>query len=614
MLGKRGYRLGQVTIFIIIAIIIVASVVLFFVFRNKAGETPEPSISSDPVYNFFLSCLEEESLTGISVLESQGGYMENPEFEPGSRHMPFSSQLDFLGNPVPYWYYVSANNIQKEQVPTKSGMEEQIANYIESKARNCDFSSYNDQGYEVIQGEPKASAAIKDNEVEINVNMDFTINKGTDSSSFKSHKIVVQSSLGELYDSALKVYDKEQSEMFLENYGVDSLRLYAPVEGVELSCSPLVWNADDVFDDIQEAVEANTLALNVKNDAYFKVSVDGVGLDTQIKFLNSRNWVYSYEVNPSDGPVLMSNPVGNQPGFGILGFCYVPYHFVYDIKYPVLVQLQKGEEIFQFPVAVVIMGNKPREALSGSSSGFEVPDICENKNTKAKINVYDNSLRKVDAEIFYECLGTKCLIGETTNGILDGKLPQCVNGFVIARADGYRETRELYSSVQEGQVEIIMDKTYTKNVDLKLDGKIYSGSAIIYFVSDKDTKTVVYPGQKTVELGEEQYEIQVYIYKNSSIDIGESVSSQCTDVPRGGVLGIIGLTKKKCFDIKIPAQIISNALVGGGKESYYVLDDELSGSGSIEINAGSLAVPKTIEDLQNNYILFETKGLDVEFK
>ncbi len=34
----------------------------------------------------------------------------------------------------------------------------------------------------------------------------------------------------------------------------------------------------------------------------------------------------------------------------------------------------------------------------------------------------------------------------------------------------------------------------------------------------------------------------------------------------------------------------------------------------IEINAGSLPTPKTIEELQNNYILFEDMGLDIQFK
>ena len=38
--------------------------------------------------------------------------------------------------------------------------------------------------------------------------------------------------------------------------------MYAPVDGVELTCSPLVWNADEVFKNLSIATETNTFALS----------------------------------------------------------------------------------------------------------------------------------------------------------------------------------------------------------------------------------------------------------------------------------------------------------------------------------------------------------------
>ena len=64
----------------------------------------------------------------------------------------------------------------------------------------------------------------------------------------------------------------------------------------------------------------------------------------------------------------------------------------------------------------------------------------------------------------------------------------------------------------------------------------------------------------------------------------------------------------------MPSQIVSNALSGGGKENYYILESELAGSEVIEINAESLPTPKSIEELQNNYILFEDLELGIQFK
>jgi hypothetical protein len=101
MIGKRG----QLTIFIIVAIVLVVAVAIFFIFRGSLIKSEIPK-DMDPLYTSFLGCIEEDTMTGIDLAETQGGYVYIPELELGSSYMPFSSQLNFLGNPVPYWYYV----------------------------------------------------------------------------------------------------------------------------------------------------------------------------------------------------------------------------------------------------------------------------------------------------------------------------------------------------------------------------------------------------------------------------------------------------------------------------------------------------------------------------
>ena len=120
----------------------------------------------------------------------------------------------------------------------------------------------------------------------------------------------------------------------------------------------------------------------------------------------------------------------------------------------------------------------------------------------------------------------------------------------------------------------------------------------------------VYPEQKTIELSEGFYNVQVQIYKDSSLEIGESTREQCIDIP----LGIFELTKKKCFEIGFPAQLVSKALAGGGTQEYYLLESELSSANSIEINVKSLPVPDTIEKIQDNYLLYEIKPVKILFK
>ncbi|MEK6913140.1 MAG: hypothetical protein AABW47_00525 [Nanoarchaeota archaeon] len=611
--SMKSHR-GQVTIFIIIAILIVAGVAGVLLLKPNLF-APQIPVSIQPVYKTFLSCIEDKALTGIDLLESQAGYIELPVAELGSPYIPFSSQLNFLGNPIPYWYYVSGNNIQKEQIPSKIEMGASLGKFIEEKIRECNFNSYYQEGFEIMQDEPTAVVSIGNDNVLVNLNMNMQINKGTDSVSVKNHEVAVKSNLGMLYDSAKSVYEKEQKEMFLENYGIDTLRLYAPVDGVELTCSPKIWNTYDIFTSLQDAIEMNTLALNTqtpstKDGKYFSVS----GINADVRFINSKSWPTSFEVLPSDNSILIANPVGNQQGLGIIGFCYVPYHFVYNVNYPVLVQAYKGNEVFQFPIAVVIKGNKPRIALDSSASKETTLELCPYKNTPTTVTVRDTNSNPLDADVSYECFGESCYIGKTSSGTLTEDFPQCVNGFVTTKASGFVNSRQQYSTTSSGSIDIAMQKLYNKNIKLKLGGADYNGKALIYFVSESNSQIVSYPEQNKVNLSEGDYGISVYVYKDSSIRLTESVSEECVDVPSAGIGGIFGFKDKNCFDVKVPSQIISNVLSGGGKVDYSISEDNLKNSNSIEINSDDLGVPTTMEQLQNNYLLFDNNELEVNFK
>jgi len=609
------FKRGQVTMFIILAILIVSIVALVFIFKDDLFGKRIPSEIS-PIYNTLSLCLEKDLATGVSVLESQGGYIYLPEYEAASEYMPFSSQLDFLGNPIPYWYYVSGNNIEREKVPSKEDMQKELEKFMETRIRSCSFDVYYLEGYNILMDKPKANVVIKDKKVSLTMDMDFSVSREEDSHVIKEHKIVLDSELGSLYNSALSVYEEEQATLFLEEQGVDILRSYAPVDGVEISCSPKIWIASEIFRDLQNAIEANTLALKNGDNKkeYFEMDIPEIPSKQRVRFLNSKNWSYSFEVLPSDDGILVANPVGNQQGMGILGFCYVPYHFVYSMKYPVLVQVISGEEIFQFPLAVVIQRNQPRKVSGGEAIGLEDAELCKDKNTLTEVRVYDSNLKPVEGYISYECLGAKCNIGMTKGGKISEEFPQCVNGFINVRAEGYREESVMYSTNEEGGLSIILTKLYDLPIQLKLDKQNYNKDAIISFVSDDYSESVVYPQQTSVKLGEGKYEVQVYIYKNSSLSLGAIKQEQCVTVPRSSIFGIIGLTKEECFEVEVPAQILSKALAGGGKQNYTFSENELKGSKIIDIYATSFPSPNSLEQMQMNDILFESTPIVVNIR
>ncbi len=612
MFLKRGNKFGQLTIFIILGILIVAISLTIFLIKKDSIVSKVPKEFS-PIYNKFLDCVEFELSSGINILESQGGYIYLPDYETGSKAYPSSSQLNFVGINIPYWYYISGAGVQKTQVPTSTKMEGELEKYISSKINKCNFDEYYNEGIILNLGNPQPKVSIKDEEVVLNLKMDFSASKGGESVLVREHKISVKSHLGSLYKSALKIYSKEQEELFLEEYAIDVLRLYAPVDDVEFTCSPKIWEGSEIFRTLEDAIETNTLALKSGKDKdYF--SIDFSIEDENVRFINSKNWPRRFEVLPSDENMLVATPVGNQPGLGILGFCYVTYHFVYNINYPVLIQVFRDNEIFQFPMIVVIKGNKEREAFKTNAISSNEVELCNDLNSPTRINIFDKNGNPIDAEISYSCLGQTCNIGKSKRGILIDYLPQCVNGFLNARADGYKEESLMYSSVNSGGVSIYLDKLYELNLRLKLGGKAYDGLATIMFYSDDYNTFVSYPLQTKVNLSEGNYKIEVYIYTNSTLRIPKTTKEECVKVPRGTFLGMFGFTKEQCVDVEFPEQIISNALIGGGYANLSISENNLKKSKLIEINSEKLPTPDSLTQLQKNYILFENKILEIDLK
>ena len=93
-------RRGQVTIFVIIALILAAAIAGYFIFRNVYAPSVPKSIQ--PVYDYYTSCVKSTVKDGANIMGSRAGYIELPEFEPGSEYAPFSNQLSFMGTGVPY--------------------------------------------------------------------------------------------------------------------------------------------------------------------------------------------------------------------------------------------------------------------------------------------------------------------------------------------------------------------------------------------------------------------------------------------------------------------------------------------------------------------------------
>ncbi len=619
---------GQVSIFVILAIVLAAGIIIFFIVRNTTISTAPPK-NIQPVYEHYLSCLKNEISNGAFLLGQRAGYIEQPDFEQGSEFMPFSNYLDFLGTGIPYWYYISGNNLVKEQIPSKEKMQEQLNNFLEERIQDCNFQEYEDKGFVITFEQPDVKTKISDAKITAEVKQPLTISFENKTWASKTHEAEAKTQLGEFYNLAKKIYSNNEKTMFLENYALDILRLNAPVDGSEISCSTKIWQVNQIRENLIQALQTNIPFTKLKGD-YYRLSKTenkyfvhdlGEDISTNINFMFLPEWPVKIEIWPNENEILKANPVGLQEGLGILGFCYVPYHFVYDFSYPVLIQIYSGEEIFQFPVVVSVDKNQPRKSESAESLPDVVPELCIHKNTQFTISTYNSELQPINADIQFKCFDTSCDIGTSENGKLTADFPQCANGYLIASAEGYETEKQLLSTIEPSSATIILNKEYQIPVELtKAQAQLQDEYAVLTFsrispeqVQEK-TATIAYPEQTKITLTEGYYKITAYVYSESEITLPSSKIQKCTEIPKTGIWSLFGMKEEKCFAIDMPEQLVSFAVAGGGKTSLFISESELKSADKITINTASFTKPSTPEQLQENYNNVELSSLEVEIK
>lgn len=147
---------GQVTIFIILSILIVSSIVVFFVYKNsksteKINLIPEAQLNS--IRERAIQCVDLTGIDGIRLVGLQGGYV----FPPKS-----SVQTNFSN--IAYGYYNG-----RKTLPLLSTIQEEIASYVDMAFPLC----FDKESFEEINiSSSKISSKVKvyDDSVSIAVN------------------------------------------------------------------------------------------------------------------------------------------------------------------------------------------------------------------------------------------------------------------------------------------------------------------------------------------------------------------------------------------------------------------------------------------------------------
>src|SRR3989344_1700831 len=619
---------GQVTIYVILGVMIVAAVAGVFVlkdyvlksqFERDAGKF---KITDDfaPIYDSYADCVGEIANDGISILSSQGGYIDIPHYEyVPNQLVPFSNQLDFFSDGslyVAYWFYETSNGIQTEKIPTLSQMQDELGNYVNENIYSCtsNFTGYDEYSINDFNNF-RTSVQIEDSKAFVNVKSDFNVDYKDVNQKFDDLKVVVDTSLCYLYSKAVELYNKEKQENYFEEKTIDYLVVYdnIPYSGESFSCSPRVWNKQNIENDFKGILETNTDAVGKVDGEYYRIDLGDDNLGTN--FIYSKRWPFFMEINGGD-EILKEEPVfgenSNAAKFLTALFCLNSHHFIYDIKYPIMATLSKNGLDFQFAFEVIIDNNQPKENNLGSSGLPQTSDnVCGAKNTLFNFYAVDYETEELlgDADVKFSCVGTSCGLGKTSlddfrKYSLKDYVPSCVNADIKAYKEGYNYGTLTIDTNNEGNGFIFM-KPYHK---LKASIKIVDGgmarnpfpdeNVFVNFVDGEDGFSQ-FLNEDDLNLIKGDYTVRAYIMKepNQPMTIEGTTVENCADIPKSGILGVFGVKEKKCFTNNLEPVELDQVLIGGNEFEW-----RYDGSGDeITIYATLDKIPTNVNELGEIY-------------
>lgn len=629
-MGKRG----QATLLIILGILIVVALIIVFnfreyIFKTSVEQQEKQQLLNEavkPVKAYLDNCIKYLADDAVGKIGLQAGHIEISDTkEVINPLLPFSRNLDVFGNNifrVPYWFYETDNGIKKTEVPTIKDMEKEIGNYIDNNINFCVENLTFFQDYEISRFKgTKSNVVIGDKSVVIRIKTSINVNYKGSQQEINDFNTAIDSSLGKLYKIAKNIFDEENRNLFFEDKTYDIISLYKddiPISGIDFSCSVKTWNYQDIYNNFKQIMSANIPQFKVTGTKYsesdrfylWKNVISGNYNDVNVNFLYSDNWPTYLDVNPRNGLILKSNGAnsGNKNPFLSL-LCLQYYNFVYSAKYPILVILTDDNGYtFQFPIQVILKNNQPRENVLAITYQDQFNDqFCNIRVNDISVSIFDENNNPMDnAEINYQCYGLVCSIGETKDGLIKEKFPSCVNGFVIAKKDGYSEEKKEFSTDIPGDVSINLKKIYKKPIKILANGFDLNNDedAIITFESLENNyiATLSYPEAKETDLISGYYNVSVDIFKKGNFLIKGENKKQCINIPKGNILGLLGFEREQCFDIKLDDLNLDNVVIGRSEFTMLVPSIDLQDDNILTLDVNVVSLPSNYDQLTSSFL------------
>lgn len=226
---------AQVTIFFIIAIVIVAFIAIIFVFSKRVIV---PSVEIANPQERIESCAKDAVIESTDLIIKQGGFVESKNFKIFN-----NNKIEYLcENTGNYKPCINQHPLLLEEI------KKEILDYSYSRIDQC-FSTikeeYEKRQYHVVMEPMNISVSLATNRIYLFIARDLTLSKQEKTERFKDFRIEINNPLYDLTKVATEIGNQEAKFCYFEYVGYMILYPRFSIKKVALSDSTKVYSIKD---------------------------------------------------------------------------------------------------------------------------------------------------------------------------------------------------------------------------------------------------------------------------------------------------------------------------------------------------------------------------------
>lgn len=184
---------SQISIFVIIAIVFVAILLIYFVIKGNLITNSGINSEIKPIYNYVDNCLEKTAEDAIYTIGQNGGYFI------------YANKSNEIG--IPYYF-----DREENLMPSKEQVGKELEKYINDMMFFCTKNFVEFPDYNIKYGEIKTKVEINRDETIFNLNYPLSINKGENNFVLENFNKVIPSRLNTIYKVAEEIIKEQMLE------------------------------------------------------------------------------------------------------------------------------------------------------------------------------------------------------------------------------------------------------------------------------------------------------------------------------------------------------------------------------------------------------------------